>query len=114
MLTTIKGNLRPIRDKVLVTNMHFGEQRTRTGIILRSDDGKTHGIHPRWGQVYAKGPENKEEYEVGDWILVEHGRWTHGVVLDRGDEEITVRMIDTDNILLYSKEQPDDIILGDE
>ena len=53
-------SIRPIRNRVLVHNMHFGEQTTKGGIIIRSDDGETRGIYPRWGQVYAKGPENKD------------------------------------------------------
>ena len=64
MNNSIKGNLRAIRDKVLVSNMYFGEQTTKSGLILRDDDGTTRGIYPRWGQVYSKGPDNNEEYDI--------------------------------------------------
>ena len=73
---TIKGSLKPIQNRVLVSHMHFGEQKTAGGLIIRSDDGETRGIYPRWGKVYAKGPTNDDAYEIGDWVLVEHGRWT--------------------------------------
>ena len=112
MYNTIKGNLKPVKDKVLVSEMHFGEQVTAAGIIIRDDNGKSHGVHPRWGRVWAKGPTNKEEYEVGDWVLVDHGRWTHGIKLETDDGEITVRMVDNKDILMASEERPADAITG--
>ena len=81
-LTAIKGNVRAVGDRVLVTDMYFGEQTTKGGIILANDDGKTRGIYPRWGKVHSKGPLNKDPYDVGDWILIEHGRWTRAMKLE--------------------------------
>ena len=66
--TAIKGTPRAIGEEVLVTEMHFGEQKTSGGIILRSDDGDTRGIYPRWAKVFSKGPRNKEPYEVGTML----------------------------------------------
>ena len=94
--------------------MYFGEQTTKGGIILGSDDGKTRGIYPRWGQVHSKGPLNKDPYEVGDWILVEHGRWTRGVNIDNDGDEFEMRMVDTENILAWSEEKPDEVQFGQE
>ncbi len=54
------GKLRPLRDKIIVHNMHFGEQRSSGGIVILGDDGKDRGIYPRWGQVYAVGPDHNE------------------------------------------------------
>ena len=110
----IKGNLRPIKNRVIVSDMHFGEQVTRGGIILTNDDGNTRGIYPRWAKVYAKGPENTDPYEVGHWILVEHGRWTRGVELDDGNEELTVRMVEAESILAWAEEKPNDASIGAE
>ena len=61
------GTLRPVQDRVIVKDMHFGERKTAGGLIIRSDDGKDYGIRPRWGKVYAKGPMNKDDYQIGDW-----------------------------------------------
>jgi len=44
-----KGKLLPIRDHVIVEEMEFGEQISKGGIIIQSDDGKTMGVKPRWG-----------------------------------------------------------------
>ena len=62
--SAIKGTPRAIGEQVLVTEMHFGEQVTKAGLIISSDDGDTRGIYPRWGKVYSKGPDNKDDYEV--------------------------------------------------
>jgi len=113
-LNTIKGNLRAIGNRVLVTEMYFGEQTTASGLIISNDDGKTRGIYPRWGRVYSKGPDNKDPYNIGDWILIEHGRWTRAMNVDDGDGEKEIRMVETESILAYSDEKPDSINIGNE
>lgn len=111
----IKGKLRAIGNRVLVSDMYFGEQKTASGLIIKDDNGSTRGIYPRWAKVYDKGPDNKDPYNVGDWILVEHGRWTRSILLDdeqRG--EIEVRMVETESILLWSDEKPEGVQMGAE
>ena len=113
--TITADTIRPIKNRVLVHNMHFGEQTTKGGIIIRSDDGETRGIYPRWGQVHSKGPDNKDPYEVGDWILVEHGRWTRGMKLDITDVgEVEMRMVEAESVLAYAEDKPNDVRIGGE
>ena len=65
--------------------------------------------------MYAKGPSNNEEYQVDDWILVSHGRWSRGVILEEEDGTTNeIRKIDIKEILLVSSEKPSDIRLGHE
>lgn len=105
---TIKATkLTPIKKNVIVEDMYFGEETTKGGLIVTNDDGKDRGIKPRWAKVYAKGPENIEPYEVGDWVLIEHGRWTRGFDLDDGDVQKNLRMVEVESILLYTDEEPD-------
>ena len=104
----IKGKLSPIKNRVIVSDMHFGEQIRKSGLILTGDDGTSRGIYPRWCKVHAIGPENEDEYTVGDWILVEHGRWTRGVDIDEGNGESTLRMVEAESIMGWSKEPPTD------
>lgn len=113
-LNTINGTLRPIGNRVIVSDMYFGEQRTAGGLIINDDDGKTRGIYPRWGRVHSKGPDNKDEYSVGDWVLVEHGRWTRSVNIDEGDGEKELRMVEAESILAYSDEKPEGVSIGAE
>lgn len=105
----VVGTIKPLKDNILVANMDFGNEKTKAGIIVTSDDGKTSGIKPRWGQVYAIGPDQKD-VNIGDWILIEHGRWTRTInyETDNGDE-LELRMIDKKSILLVSDDKPLDV-----
>lgn len=113
-MAIVKGNIRPVKNRVLVTDMYFGEQKTKSGIIIRDDNGTTRGIYPRWGKVYAKGSENKDDYDVGHWVLVEHGRWTRGIAVDDGTGEKDIRMVEAESILGWSVEKPDGVVIGAE
>lgn len=108
----IEGKINPINDNVLVTDMHFGEQKTSGGLIITNDDGNVRGIYPRWAKVYAKGPKNTDPFKVGDWILIEHGRWTRGFNMKDENIEVEVRMVETSSILMYSEERPSDVLIG--
>jgi len=112
-LKTIKGSLRPVRNRVIVSDMYFGEQKTKGGLIITNDDGNVRGVYPRWGKVYAKGPKNKDDYDIGQWVLVEHGRWTRGITLETDEgEELELRMVEAEAILAMSDEKPEDVIIG--
>jgi co-chaperonin GroES (HSP10) len=80
----VTGKIIPIRDNVLVTDMNFDARVTKGGIVLPSDDGKSEGVRHRWARVWAIGPEQKD-VKVGEWILLEHGRWTRGVTVELED-----------------------------
>jgi co-chaperonin GroES (HSP10) len=109
-MNVVKGKINPIRDNVLITDMEFGEERTTTGIIIQSLDGKTEGIKARWGRVWAIGPEQKD-VSIGDWICVAHGRWTRGIKVEENGHELTVRRVDNNDILLVSDYKPDGVYL---
>ncbi len=100
----IKG-IRPLRNHVIVKDMDFSGRTLSSGIVLLGDDGKTDGIRPRWARVYAVGPE-QTEVQIGQWVLVEHGRWTRGVEVEIDGEELTLRRADPDCILMVSDTEP--------
>lgn len=106
--------IRAIHDDVIISNMDFGEIKTESGLIIRSDDGKSHGVKPRWGKVYKVGPEQTDIRE-GQWILVEHGRWTRKIKIDDGSGEKEIQKVDINAILAVSDEAPGvkDLIIGD-
>jgi co-chaperonin GroES (HSP10) len=108
-MSVVTGKILPLKDKVMVTNMEFGQEITKGGIILHSDDGKSTGIHPRWAQVYAIGPDQKD-VKIGEWILLEHGRWSRGVnyKTDTG-EELVLRLADNNAIIMSADEKPNDV-----
>jgi co-chaperonin GroES (HSP10) len=112
MINKVIGKLIPIRDNILITEMDFGEQTTAGGIFILSDDGKSEGVKSRWGRVWAVGPQQKDVV-VGEWILLEHGRWTRGVtVVEEDGTEIIIRRADLNAILAVSEEKPNHTIFG--
>ena len=100
-------DIQPLGKRVLVSDMRFGEKKTRGGIILLDDDGTAEGIHPRWCRVYAVGPK-QQDVKIGQWLLIAHGRWSRSLKVERDDKELEVRMIDENDILLVSNEEPSD------
>lgn len=106
------GKLKPIRDHVIVSDMEFDIRFTNTGIIIPNDNAKSEGIRPRWGRIYAVGPDQKE-LQVGQWIMVAHGRWTRGIKIDDGAGIKTVRRVSNDDIMLVSDEKPQDETMSD-
>ena len=98
----IRGKFNPLRNKVLVHNMNFGEEKLDSGIILKSDNGTGTGVHPRWAQVWAIGPE-QTDVKIGEWILMEHGRWTRAIPYEDEDgNEFDVFMVDLKGMLCAS------------
>ena len=113
-LSKIKGNVAAVGNRVIVSDMFFGEQKTTGGLIIKDDDGTTRGIYPRWAKVYSKGPRNKDDYNIGHWILIEHGRWTRAFTVETPEGEVELRMVETESVIGYSEEKPNDIYIGAE
>ena len=103
---TVDNDITPLKKRVLVCKMHFGETKSKGGIILIDDDGSEGGIHPRWAEVYAIG-NKQDDVKVGQWILVSHGRWSRALKVKKDNVELEVRMIDEDDILLVSDKEPE-------
>jgi co-chaperonin GroES (HSP10) len=102
-----RRQLRPLKDSVIVSDMIFDVRISTGGIIIPNDNGKSTGIRPRWGQVYAVGPD-QQDVQPGQWVCVEHGRWTRGIDIEDESGKITVRRVDPKDIMMVSDQQPDD------
>jgi co-chaperonin GroES (HSP10) len=107
-----KSQFRPVKDAIVVTEMVFDERLSTGGIVLLNDNGKSTGIRPRWGQVYAVGPE-QTAVRPGQWICVAHGRWTRGIEVEDETGKHMVRKIDPKEILLVSETRPQDDTFSD-
>lgn len=105
--------IRALNEDVIVSDMDFGEQVTASGIVIKSDDGKAHGVKPRWGKVYKVGPKQRDVQE-GQWVLVEHGRWTRKIKIDDGTGVKEIQKVEVASILAVSDEKPTDVYLGEE
>lgn len=107
-----KRQIRPLMDHIIVSEMAFDQRITNGGIILLNDDMKSSGIRPRWAKVYATGPEQKD-VQIGQYILISHGRWTRGIKIEDEDGEKTIRRVDPNDILMVSDEPVNDQTMSD-
>ena len=107
-----RNQLKPLRDAVIVSEMNFDERLSTGGIVLVKDNGKSSGIRPRWGRVYAVGPE-QHTVKVGTWICVEHGRWTRGIDIEDENGKQTLRRVDPKDIMMESDEMPQDVTFSE-
>ena len=102
-----REQLKPLNDSVIVGDMVFDERITTGGIVLLNDNGKSLGIRPRWGRVYAVGPE-QHDVKVGEWVCIAHGRWTRGIDIEDESGKQTLRRVDPKDILIQTDELPND------
>jgi co-chaperonin GroES (HSP10) len=104
-------SFRALQNYVIITDMNFKEKLTSSGIIIPNSDGKLEGVHARWGKVYAVGNSQKD-VRAGQYVLVKHGRWTRGTLIEDSEGEKTIRRIDDADILLVSDEPMQDETIG--
>ena len=106
--------LRPLSKDILVYDMDMGEQVTAAGIVIKSDDGKAHGVKPRWARVYKIGTNCELDVKVGEWILIEHGRWTRKIKIDDGASVKEIQKVEVTAILAVTDERPSTAYWGQE
>lgn len=102
-----RDQLKPLNDSVIVGDMTFDERISTGGIVLLNDNGKSLGIRPRWGRVYAVGPD-QQDVQVGEWVCIAHGRWTRGIEIEDESGKQTLRRVDPKDILIQTDEEPKD------
>ena len=109
-----KENFKTLSKHIIVSDMTFDERITTGGIVLLSDNGKSHGVRPRWAQIYALGSEiSTTEMKVGQWICIAHGRWTRGIDIEDETGKKTLRRVDENDILRVSDEPVEDDYISD-
>lgn len=100
--------IRPLPNRVLVTDLQFGERTLASGIILRDDDGKSHGIRGRWAKIHSVG-KGIDYIHPGQWILIQHGRWTRKLNLPQTDgTNFELWGVDHVDIMMVSDTEPTD------
>ena len=112
--TRIKAqNFRPYKGMVFVTDIERGDKITKGGLIITDDNMTNRGIRPRWAKVWAVG-SGVEDIQVGQWVLVEHGRWTNRITIELNGEEVDVWRIEyPESALVVSDEKPESEALAD-
>lgn len=98
---SIMKKLSPIGNKIILINMDTGFKKMN-GLIHLDDSTMAsgeRGIRPRWAEVYAVGPE-QTDVKVGDWVLMDHGRWSEGQTFRLSEtEELRFWLGDPNGIL---------------
>lgn len=79
-----------------------GFRKTKGGIILKDADQDTSGIRARWFKVYSVA-DDIDWVNEGQYLLVDHGRWSNGVKLN---EETKIYLLDNNDCLMISDENP--------
>ena len=103
-----------VGNRVIATDMDHGERKYGS-IIIQNDDGKRHGIRSRWCKVFKVG-EEVDTIKPEQWILVEHGRWSHKFVEtdDEGNERDFWVVDYPKGVLAVSDEKPETWNIGNE
>lgn len=102
------ADIRPLHDKVLGYMAEpLGHNRKTNGGVIVTDDTTTETfVRPRWFKVTHIGP-NQHDIEVGQYVLVPHGRWSRGVDVDNTmKEQDKLFLIDHNDILGTQHENP--------
>jgi co-chaperonin GroES (HSP10) len=109
-----KIKVRALSKDILVVDMDMGDMTTSGGIVIQSDNGKAHGVKPRWAKVYKVGSEVDIDVKVGQWVLIEHGRWTRKINIDDGEGVKDFQKVEIKSIMAVADERPDDFYIGQE
>lgn len=98
------AKIKALRGKVLAEMIEKpdGLRKTKSGLIIKDADNDTSGIRPRWFKVYSVG-EDIDWVTQGQYLLVDHGRWSNGVKLD---EDIKIYLVDNNDCLVISDKNP--------
>ena len=109
-----KIKVRALSKDILVVDMDMGDMTTSGGIVIQSDNGKAHGVKPRWAKVYKVGSEVDIDVKVGQWVLIEHGRWTRKINIDDGESVKDFQKVEIKSIMAVADERPNDFYIGQE
>ncbi len=109
-----KIKVRALSKDILVVDMDMGDMTTTSGIVIQSDNGKAHGVKPRWAKVYKFGSEVDIDVKVGQWVLIEHGRWTRKINIDDGEGVKDFQKVEIKSIMAVADERPNDFYIGQE
>lgn len=103
---TQASEIEAICDHILIDGLDTFAERKVNGIILPGENETERGIRPRWARVCSTGPD-QDSVNVGDWVLVKHGSWTRGTLINGK----IYRRVDPKEIYLVSEEQPEGVLI---
>lgn len=79
-------------------------KQTKSGIFIADKDGDASGVRPRWFKIHSVGPDVNFEINPGQYVYVEHGRWSNGMKVN---DDLKLYLLDNKDLWLVSDEEPD-------
>jgi hypothetical protein len=103
------------KDTLYIEMLAVGENITKAGIVIPTEkmDAFGHFVKPRWAKVIFKA-DNLTDFEVGDWVLIQHGKWSSSIkALINGVEKtiwyVSDKSVKEQSIIAVSKKMPTEI-----
>lgn len=100
----------PLPNDIWVRKMDNGEGTYGKSkiIIANNDITSTSGIRPRWAEIWKVG-EKVDYTKPGDWVLIDHGRWSYGRTITHEDNTTSyVQKADPNGIMIIADSEPED------
>jgi co-chaperonin GroES (HSP10) len=102
------SQIKPLPKRILAELLGLQERVSAGGIVLKSDNGKDHGVRPRWAKVKLVG-DGIDWVQPGQYVLVAHGRWSRQFECEHNGEKLKLVHLDNNEILLASDDEPDEV-----
>ncbi len=101
----MSASIKAVNDKVIgrMANPPSGTKTLASGIIIKDKDMDVSGIGPRWFEITSVGPEGPDYLKAGDYVLVEHGRWSNKLTVGLDDY---IWLLDNEKILMIADGYP--------
>ena len=99
--------LKPLPGRLFCAALETGLRSSDGGLVLPDDNKITDtetGIRPRWFQVVNVNVDTKpDDIKIGDYVLVEHGRWSYRF---SGTDIDNYSIVEEKAVLLVSEDAP--------
>ena len=100
-------NLKPLPGKLFCVSLEVGLRKSAGGIVLTDDNDMRagdRGIRPRWFKVINVNVDtNPDDIKIGDYVLVEHGRWSKRFT---GTDIDNYSVVEEKSVMLVSEDPP--------
>lgn len=76
----INDHIECLPDTLYVEKIEYGEKTLKNGFIIPAEtmDYLGNFVRPRWAKILYKA-DNIKNVNVGDYILLSHGRWSSSI-----------------------------------
>ena len=104
--------LKPLPGKLVCVSLEVGFRTSAGGIVLTDDNDMSageRGVRPRWFQVVNVNVDtNPDDIKIGDYVLVEHGRWSKRFTGSADMREVgnNYSIVEEKSVMMVSEDPP--------